>query len=208
MLQYILYSTQASCFRVRRRPFGKSLNKEKLLKIVYRAGLSWLKQSINWGKNKQNLYATVVVPSQNWLVYFVSLLVMAKDKHIICSSLLYFAKVILLMEQICRKISLNSGHNLLALNKVHFRNTIRLHKLSSLEDSPRKSIFYQIPFYDYVIVSFHQICKLNCHKASECCSTNIKEQLMSHKSVWRLNRFKTFKKFWATNLKKFIKRQW
>lgn len=103
---------------------------------------------------------------------------------------------------------INSGHNLLALNKVHFRNTIRLHKLSSLEDSPRKSVFYQIPFYDYVIVSFHQICKLNCHKASECCSTNIKEQLMSHKSVWRLNRFKTFKKFWATNLKKFIKRQW
>ena len=195
MLQYILYSTQASCCRVRRLPFGKSLNKEKLLKIVYIAGLSWLKQSINWGKNKQNLYATVVVPSQNWLVYFVSLLVMAK--------------VILLMEQICRKISLNSGHNLLALNKVHFRNTIQIkHKLSSLEDSPRKSIFYQIPFYDYVIVSFHQICKLNCHKASECCSTNIKEQLMSHKSVWRLNRFKTFKKFWATNLKKFIKRQW
>ena len=118
-------------------------------------------------------------------------------------------KQVILMEQICTKNSLNSGHNLLALNKVHFRNTIQIkHKLSSLEVSPRKSIFYQIPFYDYVIVSFHQICKLNCHKASECCSTNIKEQLMSHKSVWRLNRFKTFKKFWATNLKKFIKRQW
>ena len=40
VLQYILYSTQASCFRVRRLPFGKSLNKEKLLKIVYRVGLS------------------------------------------------------------------------------------------------------------------------------------------------------------------------
>ena len=42
--------TQASCSRVRRLPFGKSLNKEKLLKIVHRAGLSWLKQSINWGE--------------------------------------------------------------------------------------------------------------------------------------------------------------
>ena len=135
---------------------------------------------------------------------------MAKDKHIICSSLLYFAKVgNTYGTNLQEKFLLNSGHNLLALNKVHFWNTIRIkHKLSSLEDSPRKSIFYQIPFYDYVIVSFHQICKLNCHKASECCSTNIKEQLMSHKSVWRLNRFKTFKKFWATNLKKFIKRQW